>query len=584
MGKSNTCLILESNKNLVFGKTARSDTNLPDGSLMRLEGVFATMGKKNRNNRTYDHINYENVLDKRVRPLIEKNALLGESEHALDENVNYNNVSHLVESIEYDPYTKQYTGSILLLDTDKGRNAYAIAKAGTPLFISSRAKGSVGQDGKVELSQLITYDITASPGFEEAMFTPSNGNRVVEESFVFESLDEGWASMARDTTYVPPEFENIHRIERQYFGIGDDADVDESLNNMGMENDEDYITVGEFDEYMQTEIVGMVDEKISEINESGVEMDERYIIDEVTSNVIADNNERVLSFIRETFDGYNNDVLIPYIENYINKAGMDNAPRDFENMIQESINEYGNEVLIPYIKDNHIGNAGVTKEEISDMIDKRVDEALATVQTYAQEEIVPAAVDESMRAEIDNAPNLDDIEYPVVGEIYTAKAPLKTTDNNTIFEKTKFVVESVNFDDEIIKIKLDDGSEDCLCLEEFEKNVESCHNKKTQGGMPGPGGSTGQGGSPGFLNRAPGGFDKMVPKKYKDVWESLSQTARDKVAAQAGMRNLETDSDINNFFNTRDFDALKKNGIRPGGENKRNKWGDALKQSIRTGL
>lgn len=148
---------------------------------IRLTGVFGVAGVKNNNNRIYDKQNYGLMVES-LQKVIATEGCLGELEHPNSMNINLNNVSHKIESIVMNE-DGTVTGTIVLLDTDKGRNAQAIVKGGVPLYISSRAAGSIDESGHVTLTTLKTYDLVGTPGFSQAKLNLS-------ENQTFESLNE----------------------------------------------------------------------------------------------------------------------------------------------------------------------------------------------------------------------------------------------------------------------------------------------------------------------------------------------------------------------------------------------------------
>ena len=166
-------LILErSNSNLNY-------TTDKDGSIT-LEGVFTEFGVRNKNNRIYEEkevLPHINELKEKVKT----NKLLGELDHPKDFDVSLSNVSHVVEDLTYDENNKQVVGKIRLLNTSKGKEAQALIKDGIPLHISSRAAGTVDENGKVKIKKFFTYDLVADPGFENAELSRVN------ESFGFEN-------------------------------------------------------------------------------------------------------------------------------------------------------------------------------------------------------------------------------------------------------------------------------------------------------------------------------------------------------------------------------------------------------------
>ena len=133
---------------------------------VRMTGVFGVCGIKNENRRIYSKENYGMMVEN-LQKVIATEGLLGELEHPNTMNINLNNVSHKIESIEMNE-DGTITGTILLLDTAKGKDAKAIVAGGVPLYISSRGAGSIDESGHVTLSTIKTYDLVGTPGFAQA--------------------------------------------------------------------------------------------------------------------------------------------------------------------------------------------------------------------------------------------------------------------------------------------------------------------------------------------------------------------------------------------------------------------------------
>ena len=138
-----------------------------------LEGVFAQFGVENNNHRIYEEKEYLPHLDY-LKKKIGENRLLGELDHPDKFDISLSKVSHLIEEVKYDPKKRQIVGRIKLLDTPSGQIAKNLVDTGVPISISSRAAGVVGENKKVQIKRIFTYDLVADPGFENARLNKIN--------------------------------------------------------------------------------------------------------------------------------------------------------------------------------------------------------------------------------------------------------------------------------------------------------------------------------------------------------------------------------------------------------------------------
>ena len=156
----NMVFILERQNSVLEAKKSDTDDYV-------LEGIAAVFGKENNNNRIYEESEYLPHLDY-LKDKISQNRLVGELDHPEKFDVSLKNISHMVTDLNYDKGNRDLKIKVKLLDTPAGRIAKNLVDAGVPLSISSRAAGSVGNDKKVAIKKIFTYDLVADPGFKDA--------------------------------------------------------------------------------------------------------------------------------------------------------------------------------------------------------------------------------------------------------------------------------------------------------------------------------------------------------------------------------------------------------------------------------
>ena len=140
-----------SNKKLLIVENCSSDLKFEqDSDSIILTGLFTTFSTKNRNGRIYESADFLPHVEA-LKEQMEAGALLGELDHPHSFETTLSNVSHVVESLEFDPQQNAIVGRVRLLNTSKGKEAQALVKDGIPLHISSRAAGTVDESGKVRL-------------------------------------------------------------------------------------------------------------------------------------------------------------------------------------------------------------------------------------------------------------------------------------------------------------------------------------------------------------------------------------------------------------------------------------------------
>lgn len=176
------------NENLVFileRQNAILESKKTDSEEYVLEGTAAVFGKENNNNRIYEEAEYLPHLNY-LKDKIAQKRLVGELDHPEKFDVSLKNISHIITDLSYDKPNREIKIKVRLLDTPAGQIAKKLVDAGVPLSISSRAAGAVGNDKKVQIKKIFTYDLVADPGFQDAQL-----ERVYESAgYTFEEFFE----------------------------------------------------------------------------------------------------------------------------------------------------------------------------------------------------------------------------------------------------------------------------------------------------------------------------------------------------------------------------------------------------------
>ena len=140
-----------------------------------LEGIFAELDVKNRNQRIYTKEEYLKHLDYLREDIRTGQSLLGELDHPEDRfEVKLKEASHRILDIWYNRQSNCVMGKIELLNTPNGLLAQSLLEQGIPLHISSRAAGTVNSDNTVNIQQIYTYDLVCKPGFAKAVLHTVN--------------------------------------------------------------------------------------------------------------------------------------------------------------------------------------------------------------------------------------------------------------------------------------------------------------------------------------------------------------------------------------------------------------------------
>ena len=340
-----------------------------------LEGVAAVFGIENSNHRIYEENEYLPHLDY-LQKKIDQNRLVGELDHPKEFDVSLKNISHIITELNYDKGKRTVRIKVKLLDTPAGQIAKSLVDAGIPISISSRAAGNVGNNKKVEIKKIFTYDLVADPGFENAQLER------VEES-LYESLgytsfvDDQKNSIISSLTNINESFGLRKNSNTQIYRIKDTEKISkllkENINNL-KNMDNNFVTAEELNEYslvlkkemenLRKEVKSASTHKLNESNSVDSDLEERVKRLEQYSEYLAENLESSIKY---------GDYLAENLEGSIsyNKYLAENLDKaiSYAKYLAEHVD--GNISYSEYIAEN-LGNNIAYSKYLAENLDKNI--------------------------------------------------------------------------------------------------------------------------------------------------------------------------------------------------------------------
>jgi len=526
-----------SGKKLLILERSQSNLtkNTTDDGAVILEGVFTEFGVRNKNNRIYEEkevLPHINELTEKVK----SGKLLGELDHPKDFDISLSNVSHVVESLEYDQQKKQVIGRIRLLNTSKGKEAQSLINDGIPLHISSRAAGTVDENGKVKIKKFFTYDLVADPGFENAELSRVN------ESYGFDN----------DNTLIIYEMDEIKNLKYK--------------KENTMENQNNYVTTEDFQKYTEyvkgvlnnvkessnsdnTEIVEnlvkyteTIAEKVNQLSDYAEYLSENLDKSISFSDYLAENVNQIKSYtayLAEELDG-----TIQYTEHIAEKAdqGIQYAEHIAEKADQSIA--YAN-----YLRENL--EKGI---QYSEYVAEKVDQGISYSEHLAEglersiqyTEYIAENVN-SYSADAINENTASSIKENNIVEFKSYKDTIEEKLERLITKAETKVSSELHFMNFLSESKKNEFNS--LSPDKQRLIVESMNSKPIM--------STGQAENvweSAFIEKKRElNFIDDMPEKYQSKWAALSENRQLQIIAESKFHSLNTPYAINNFWATRDL-------------------------------
>jgi len=559
-----------SKKLLILERSGETLVHKGDDDNITLEGTFTQFDIKNKNGRIYEEKEFMPHL-KDLQEKVSKGKLLGELDHPTKFDISLQNVSHVIEALDYDPVKKQVIGRIKLLNTDKGKQAKALVEAGVPLHISSRAAGNVGNDGKVKIQKLFTYDLVADPGFAAAELRRVNesfGFNDNEDLFIYEVSEDGNSENQINIKNTQETMSNTNFVSIEDFNRYSEyvKQQFESLKN-GQESSDKLDKVVEYTNHLaenMNKLFGYTNYLAENLDKNISHSD--YVIESLNnikeySNYLAESVGKSISYSEYVAEQTNQ--LVDYTKYVAEKVDQGLSYSEYLAENQDKMIQFSN-----YLAENQNSNIAYS-EYLAEKVDQNISygEYLAENQNnmikyseYIKENVENLGKYANYLAENLNSVNEKDTEIQVSEEI-----------KNTI-EIKESAVSKVDALLESVKTKKEEALKDenhfLRFLDTTKRNEFEALNENAQGKIT-EAFATNRYLSVQDANRiwnscftpaAPAKLDVIanMPERYKGVYESLNESQKDLISKQARLfGSLETQYQIDNFWQTRDLRPRK---------------------------
>lgn len=565
-----------SKKLLILERSGETLIKKGDDDSITLEGTFTQFDVRNKNGRIYEEKEFMPHL-KELQEKVKKGKLLGELDHPTKFDISLQNVSHVIEDLEYDPAKKQVVGRIKLLNTDKGKQAKALVEAGIPLHISSRAAGNVGNDGKVKIQKLFTYDLVADPGFAAAELHRVNesfGFTDDEDLFIYELEDNSSETiptnkyknieetMSNSNFVSVEDFNRYSEYVKQQF---------EALKN-GQESSEKLDKVVEYSNHLAENM----NKLFSYTNYLAENLDKNishsdYVVESLNSikeycNYLAENVSKGISYAEYVAEQTNG--LVEYTKYVAEKVDQGIGYSEYLAENQDKMIQFSN-----YLAENQNNAIGYSK-----YLAEKMEQGIGYSEYLAENQNNMIKYSEYIKENVENlgkyanylAENLNTVnEKSSKAEAPVEEAPVKIEESVAV-PSTKSTVAKIDSLLESVKSNKQEETEDkhfMRFLDTAKRNEFDSLNENVQAQITEAFASNRYMSAQDanriwnscFTPAAPAKPDYIssMPERYKTVYESLSDAQKDSIHKQAKFHSLETQYQIDNFWQTRDLRSKK---------------------------
>ena len=494
---------------------------------VRLSGVFGVCGVRNDNHRVYEKANYAKCLEA-LQTKIANNNCLGELEHPNSFNINLDNVSHIIEAIQMNE-DGTVTGTVKLLNTPKGQIAKAIVEGGAPLFISSRAAGSVDSKGNVTLQSIATYDLVGTPGFSQAKLTAENKK--------FECLNESlenpcWMIVESETPEEGDENKNEHSTEPST----------EKENN---DNNDNKVTMEDLKKSIEelTQKVTQLEAQLHVAQESFEPVEYAQIENWIREEFAPELRNSINESIAEGVERWVIEEITPKINNWITEEFASNVQswivEHFADAVQNWITEEYSGTVQKWINEEYSGamQQWIT-EEYCEAIQKWINEEYSgTLQKWITEHFA-GSIEQWVNEEVTNDCK-ENIRKWINEEVmpqYKNSITEEINSNLSEYLESKNVSESSNKFASIDKV-LEKLSEKAASLtkEDAKKVINETSTSKFKGVF----------------------VVENMPLQYRPMFEALDEKRQEEIVCSARMYDFTKPNALESFWANQDFNVVK---------------------------